>query len=48
MVSIKSFIATSAVLFAVFTNVQAAVAPSYPSPGTIQTEGQQYNVTWSK
>ncbi|KAI8889949.1 hypothetical protein K501DRAFT_82077 [Backusella circina FSU 941] len=47
MVSIKSFITTSAVLMAAFTNVQAAVSPSYPSPGTIQTEGQQYNVTWT-
>lgn len=47
MVSIKSFLTTSVVLIATFVNVEAAVSPTYPSPGTIQTEGQSYDITWS-
>lgn len=48
MVSIKTFLATSVALIATFVNVEAAVSPTYPSPGTIQTEGQSYDITWSK
>lgn len=47
MVSVKTFIATSAALIAAFVNVEAAVAPTYPSPGTIQVQGQSYDITWS-
>lgn len=48
MVSFKTFLATSVALIATFVNVEAAVSPTYPSPGTIQTEGQSYDITWSK
>lgn len=48
MVSLKTFIASSVALMATFITVEAAVSPSYPSPGTIQTEGQSYDITWSK
>ncbi|CEJ03424.1 hypothetical protein RMCBS344292_17409 [Rhizopus microsporus] len=47
MVSVKTFIATSAALIAAFVNVEAAVAPTYPSPGTIQVQGQSYDITWT-
>jgi hypothetical protein len=47
MVSIKSFLATSVVLVAAFVNVEAAVSPTYPSPGAIETEGKAFDITWS-
>lgn len=48
MVSIKTFLASSVALIVAFANVEAAVSPTYPSPGTIQIEGQSYDITWSK
>ncbi|KAI9276101.1 hypothetical protein BY458DRAFT_539285 [Sporodiniella umbellata] len=43
MVSFKVF--TFAALFTAIA--EAAVAPSYPSPGTIQVQGQTYDITWT-
>jgi hypothetical protein len=48
MVSIKSFITASAAILAAFATVEAAISPTYPQPGTIQTEGTAYDITWSK
>lgn len=48
MVSIKSLLTTSAAIIATFVTVEAAVAPTYPSPGTVQTQGTAYDITWSK
>ncbi|KAG2205553.1 hypothetical protein INT47_005928 [Mucor saturninus] len=47
MVSLKTFLTSSVALIAAFITVEAAVSPSYPSPGTIQTEGQTYEITWT-
>ncbi|CAO3654709.1 unnamed protein product [Mucor fragilis] len=47
MVSIKTFLASSVALIVAFANVEAAVSPTYPSPGTIQVEGQSYDITWT-
>ncbi|KAG2230106.1 hypothetical protein INT48_002460 [Thamnidium elegans] len=47
MVSLKTFLSTSVALIAAFVAVEAAVAPTYPFPGTIQTEGQSYDITWN-
>ncbi|KAL9549716.1 hypothetical protein PS6_005922 [Mucor atramentarius] len=47
MVSIKTFFASSVALIVAFANVEAAVSPTYPSPGTIQIEGQSYDITWT-
>ncbi|KAF1802204.1 hypothetical protein V8B55DRAFT_1477953 [Mucor lusitanicus] len=47
MVSIKTFLASSVALIVAFANVEAAVSPTYPSPGTIQIEGQSYDITWT-
>ncbi|KAI8094614.1 hypothetical protein BDF21DRAFT_97987 [Thamnidium elegans] len=47
MVSLKTFLSTSVALIAAFVAVEAAVAPTYPFPGTIQTEGQSYDITWT-
>ncbi|CEP16387.1 hypothetical protein [Parasitella parasitica] len=47
MVSLKTFLTTSAALILAFVNVEAAVSPTYPSPGTIQIEGQTYDITWN-
>ncbi|KAI8075883.1 uncharacterized protein B0P05DRAFT_546779 [Gilbertella persicaria] len=47
MVSAKTFIASSIAVAASFITVEAAVAPTYPSPGTIQTSGQAYDITWT-
>lgn len=47
MVALKSFLTTSVVLIAAFMNVEAAVSPTYPSPGAIETEGKPFDITWS-
>ncbi|KAI8641740.1 hypothetical protein BD408DRAFT_318193, partial [Parasitella parasitica] len=47
MVSFKTFLATSVTLILAFASVEAAVSPTYPSPGTIQIEGQSYDITWN-
>lgn len=43
MVSFKVFI-TAALLSAL---AEAAVSPTYPQPGTVQIQGQSYDITWS-
>ncbi|KAG0743234.1 hypothetical protein G6F57_005870 [Rhizopus arrhizus] len=43
MVSFKTFI-TAALLTAL---AEAAVSPTYPQPGTVQIQGQSYDITWS-
>lgn len=48
MVSFKSIIVTSAALLAAFVTVEAAISPSYPEPGTIQTEGKAFDILWGK
>ncbi|GAA5797264.1 hypothetical protein HPULCUR_002644 [Helicostylum pulchrum] len=47
MVSLKTFLSTSVALIAAFVTVEAAVAPTYPFPGSIQNEGQAYDITWT-
>lgn len=47
MVALKSFLTTSVVLIAAFMNVEAAVSPTYPSPGAIETEGKPFDITWT-
>ncbi|GAA5807098.1 hypothetical protein MFLAVUS_000448 [Mucor flavus] len=47
MVSLKTFLSTSVALIATFVAVEAAVAPTYPFPGSIQNEGQSYDITWT-
>lgn len=47
MVSLKTFLSSSVALIAAFATVEAAVFPSYPFPGSIQNEGQTYDITWS-
>jgi hypothetical protein len=48
MVSFKSFAAASIALAASFIHVDAAVAPTFPQPGTVQNIGQTFDITWSK
>ncbi|CAO3679411.1 unnamed protein product [Rhizopus stolonifer] len=43
MVSFKVF-TIAALLTAI---AEAAISPSYPQPGTIQVQGQSYDITWS-
>ncbi|KAG1051258.1 hypothetical protein G6F43_006521 [Rhizopus delemar] len=43
MVSFKVFI-TAALLSAL---AEAAVSPTYPQPGTVQIQGQSYDITWT-
>ncbi|KAI9356703.1 hypothetical protein BD770DRAFT_435799 [Pilaira anomala] len=47
MVSLKTFLSSSVALIAAFATVEAAVFPSYPFPGSIQNEGQTYDITWT-
>lgn len=48
MVSFKSLVFASAAILATFVTVEAEISPSYPEPGTIQTEGTAYDITWGK
>ncbi|EIE87652.1 hypothetical protein RO3G_12363 [Rhizopus delemar RA 99-880] len=43
MVSFKTLVAAALAA----TIADAAIAPSYPQPGTIQVEGQSYDITWN-
>ncbi|ORY98145.1 hypothetical protein BCR43DRAFT_490940 [Syncephalastrum racemosum] len=45
----QSFISTTAAIVALtaVAGVQASMAPSYPSPGTVWTAGKPYTITWS-
>ncbi|KAG1448975.1 hypothetical protein G6F46_011021 [Rhizopus delemar] len=43
MVSFKTLVAAALAA----TIADAAIAPSYPQPGTIQVEGQSYDITWT-
>ncbi|KAI7898566.1 uncharacterized protein BX663DRAFT_524617 [Cokeromyces recurvatus] len=46
MVSIKAVLTCSLITLLSAQCIHAAIAPTYPQPGTIQTEGQTYDVTW--
>ncbi|KAI8391502.1 uncharacterized protein BYT42DRAFT_557082 [Radiomyces spectabilis] len=43
----KTLFAVSSALFAVFATVDAAVAPTYPSPGTTWVAGKEYEILWN-
>ncbi|KAI8382250.1 hypothetical protein BD560DRAFT_386079 [Blakeslea trispora] len=47
MISAKTFLASSIAIIASFITAEAAVAPTYPFPGTVQTSGQTYDITWT-
>ncbi|KAI8991132.1 hypothetical protein BDF20DRAFT_842850 [Mycotypha africana] len=47
MVSIKTVLFSSAALLAAYMNVEAAVAPTYPSPGAVEKAGQPMEITWT-
>ncbi|KAI9472474.1 MAG: hypothetical protein EXX96DRAFT_490082 [Benjaminiella poitrasii] len=47
MVSVKSFLTSSFVTLLATQFANAAIAPTYPSPGVIQTEGQSYDISWN-
>ncbi|KAL0076786.1 hypothetical protein J3Q64DRAFT_1840633 [Phycomyces blakesleeanus] len=47
MVFANTLLATSALIMAAFSSVQASIAPSYPSPGTVWTEGKEYEILWA-
>lgn len=43
MVSFKTLVVAALAA----TIADAAIAPSYPQPGTVQVVGQSYDITWS-
>ncbi|KAG1464593.1 hypothetical protein G6F56_005050 [Rhizopus delemar] len=47
MVSANTFLAASVALVAAIVNVEAAVSPTYPQPGTIQVQGETNDITWT-
>ena len=47
MVSAKTLLASSIAIVYSFVTTEAAIAATYPSPGTIQTSGKTYDITWS-
>ncbi|KAI9312844.1 hypothetical protein BX666DRAFT_1982485 [Dichotomocladium elegans] len=43
----KTFLSTAAAVAALVSSATASMAPTYPSPGTVWTSGQEYTLTWT-